>query len=78
LSASGSVDGVLLYIQPDMLLLPGDYPNIVDGMVFEITDEVLTRADEYEAEEYKRVLVPKISRRKIWVYIQADQDSMSR
>ena len=49
MSASGSVDGVLLYIQPDMLLLPGDYHDIVDGMVFEITDEELARADEYGA-----------------------------
>ena len=65
-------------IQPDMLLLPGDYHDVVDGMVFEITDEELARADEYEAEEYKRVLVPAISGSKVWVYIQADQESMSR
>jgi len=68
----------ILYIQLDMLLLPGDYHDIVDGMVFEITDEELARANEYEAEEYKRVLVPTISGGKVWVYIQADQESMSR
>jgi hypothetical protein len=60
------------------ILMPGDYHDIVDGMVFEITDEELVRADEYEAEEYKRVLVPTTSGRKVRVYIQAGQESMSR
>jgi hypothetical protein len=52
-----------------MLLLPGDYHNIVDGMVFEITDEELARADEYEAEMYKRgACTNKIRRKGLGLY----------
>jgi gamma-glutamylcyclotransferase (GGCT)/AIG2-like uncharacterized protein YtfP len=54
-----------------LILIPGESGDLVDGMVFEITDEELLNADDYEAEEYKRVLAPTISGLTVWVYVQA-------
>ncbi|HTE25236.1 gamma-glutamylcyclotransferase family protein [Flavitalea sp.] len=57
-----------------LILIPGDSSDSIDGIVFEITDEELMRADEYEAEDYKRVLVPTISGGNVWVYVEANAD----
>ena len=54
-----------------LILIPGGPHDFIDGMVFEITDEELLQADEYEAEDYKRILVPTNSGPDAWVYIQA-------
>ena len=55
-----------------LILVPGDATDFVDGMVFEITEAELVRADEYEAENYQRVMVPTISGPDAWVYVQAE------
>jgi gamma-glutamylcyclotransferase (GGCT)/AIG2-like uncharacterized protein YtfP len=54
-----------------LILIPGDPGHFIDGMVFEITDEELLLADEYEAENYKRVLVATSAGPDAWVYVQA-------
>jgi gamma-glutamylcyclotransferase (GGCT)/AIG2-like uncharacterized protein YtfP len=54
-----------------LILVPADADDTIDGTVFEISDEELLRADEYEAEDYKRVLVPTTSGGQAWVYVQA-------
>ena len=43
----------------------------VPGMVFEITDAELARADEYEVAAYMRVKAPLASGLKAWVYVDA-------
>ncbi len=43
----------------------------VPGMVFEITDEELASADEYEEDQYRRVEVTLGSGTKAWVYVDA-------
>lgn len=45
---------------------PGD---VVPGVLFEVTEAELASADEYEAEEYKRMLVEFQSGEKGWVYV---------
>ena len=49
----------------------GDDQNRVSGMVFEITDDELARADEYEVREYSRITVELASGRQAWVYVDA-------
>ena len=48
--------------------------NITDevvGIVFDITEEELKQADEYEVEDYKRVQVQLHSGNYSWVYVYA-------
>ena len=53
------------------ILVPGEVKDSVSGTVFEITDQELVLADNYEAEDYKRVLVDTLSGTCVWVYVQA-------
>ena len=46
----------------------GDNDSRVAGTVFEITDEELTSADQYEVEPYERVYTTLASGKKAWVY----------
>ncbi len=46
---------------------PGD---IIDGVVFDITDTELQKADLYEVDDYQRVLVTLLSGKQAWVYVQ--------
>jgi gamma-glutamylcyclotransferase (GGCT)/AIG2-like uncharacterized protein YtfP len=45
--------------------------NRVNGTVFEITDEELAHADEYEVDAYTRVRTTLASGREAWVYVDA-------
>ncbi len=49
----------------------GDPADVVAGTVFRITEQELAAADVYEAEDYRRVLVPLTSGLEAWVYIAA-------
>jgi len=49
----------------------GNDDSRMPGMVFEITDEELARADEYEVAEYMRVPTILASGRQAWVYVDA-------
>jgi hypothetical protein len=45
----------------------------VPGVVFEVTDAELARADRFEAEfAYERVLAPLASGRETWVYVHRE------
>ena len=44
----------------------------VSGTVFEVTDEELLHADQYEVSDYQRVLASLASGRQAWVYVQID------
>jgi gamma-glutamylcyclotransferase (GGCT)/AIG2-like uncharacterized protein YtfP len=47
----------------------------VDGMVFEVTDEELAAADQYEAPaQYEKVFVTLASGARAWVYVHAAAD----
>lgn len=55
-----------------LILHPTDDPaDVVPGVVFRITEQELAAADRYEAEDYRRVLVPLTSGLEAWVYIAA-------
>lgn len=47
----------------------GNIDDKVSGVVFEITYDELLRADEYEVDDYARVLATLASGKKAWVYI---------
>lgn len=47
----------------------GNAEDEVAGMVFSVTKEELLQADEYEVDDYKRVVVPLKSGGSTWVYI---------
>src|SRR5262245_61641694 len=46
----------------------GDNDSRVSGTVFEITDEELDSADQYEVEPYERVFTTLASGKQAWVY----------
>jgi gamma-glutamylcyclotransferase (GGCT)/AIG2-like uncharacterized protein YtfP len=43
----------------------------VAGTVFEVSDDELARADDYEVDAYRRVAVTLASGRDAWVYVDA-------
>jgi gamma-glutamylcyclotransferase (GGCT)/AIG2-like uncharacterized protein YtfP len=49
----------------------GRHDSRVSGTVFEITDDELARADEYEVAAYKRVTAMLASGKQAWVYVDA-------
>ncbi|MBV9514401.1 MAG: gamma-glutamylcyclotransferase [Mycobacteriaceae bacterium] len=54
------------------ILRPTDHPRAeVQGTVFTITEAELAAADEYEVDDYRRVLVPLRSGAQAWVYVFA-------
>ena len=54
-----------------MIAKRGHAADEVTGMVFEITDQELVAADQYEVAEYTRVEVTLKSGLKAWVYVAA-------
>jgi hypothetical protein len=48
----------------------GDERDGVPGVVFEVTDEELLSADEYEVDDYERVLATLASGAAAWVYVR--------
>ncbi|MCS5717961.1 gamma-glutamylcyclotransferase [Herbiconiux sp. CPCC 205763] len=53
------------------LLVADPTADPVSGTVFEITSDELLAADEYEVDDYERVLVPLDSGDEAWVYVFA-------
>ena len=51
-----------------ILVATGDPAHAVAGAVFELTDDDLRRADEYEVDDYRRVEAPLASGGTAWVY----------
>ena len=49
----------------------GDKSDEVTGSVFEISDDELIAADNYEVSNYKRVQIALKSGKSAWVYVQA-------
>lgn len=49
----------------------GNPADGIAGMVFAITEAELAAADEYEVDDYRRVLVQLASGRDAWVYVKA-------
>jgi hypothetical protein len=49
----------------------GDAASRVPGMVFEVTEEELQRADRYEVAAYRRVAVTLASGTQAWAYVDA-------
>ena len=49
----------------------GNPADSVAGKVFAVTPAELAAADEYEVDDYKRVLVTLASGRDAWVYVKA-------
>ncbi|MET9213537.1 MULTISPECIES: gamma-glutamylcyclotransferase family protein [unclassified Nocardia] len=50
-------------------LVPADPDSGVDGTVFALTATDLAAADDYEVDDYTRVLLPLRSGAKAWVYV---------
>jgi hypothetical protein len=49
----------------------GEKEDGIDGVAFEISQEELLLADQYEPEEYKRIDVKLESGKNAWVYVSA-------
>ena len=65
ISASGNdVHPILRYTGRDL--------DEVEGTIFEITKAELQQADDYEVDEYTRVMVSCKSGNSVWVYVAAD------
>ena len=48
----------------------GNSSDLIEGVVYAVTNDELRRADDYETADYKRVLVTLKSGRTSWVYIK--------
>lgn len=48
----------------------GSFNDRIPGMVFEVTEKALNRADRYEGEQYQRILTVLESGRRAWVYVE--------
>lgn len=46
-----------------------DIKDVIEGMIFEITEQELQETDKYEVSDYQRVLETFESGRKAWIYI---------
>ena len=53
------------------ILVPGNTQDEISGMVFEISDDELKRADAYEVEDYKRITARLKSGVEAFVYVKA-------
>ena len=53
------------------ILVPGDADDEISGMVFEISEDELLRADAYEVADYKRIAAPLKSGLTAFVYVKA-------
>jgi len=53
------------------ILVPGNDSDEIPGMVFEISEEELQRADAYEVAEYKRITARLKSGLDAFVYVRA-------
>ena len=53
------------------ILVPGDSSDEIPGTVFEISEEELKRADDYEVEDYKRIAARLKSGLDAFVYVKA-------
>ena len=53
-----------------LIVIPSkDNTDIIEGTVYEISEEDLLLADKYEPEEYKRVKVMLQSGKEAWIYV---------
>ena len=50
-------------------ILSKDNTDIIEGIVFEISEEELLIADKYETDDYKRVKVVLQSGKEAWIYV---------
>jgi hypothetical protein len=53
----------------------GNDADQIDGTVFEITAEELAQSDEYEVDDYKRVIGKMKSGIQAWVYVSASDNA---
>ncbi|GAA4472110.1 gamma-glutamylcyclotransferase family protein [Phytohabitans houttuyneae] len=53
-----------------IVVATGDARDAVAGVVFEVTEEELAAADEYEVDDYARVLATLSSGAHAWVYVR--------
>ncbi|MDX8396646.1 MAG: gamma-glutamylcyclotransferase family protein [Mariprofundaceae bacterium] len=56
-----------------ILQFTGNNSDEIEGKIFEITQEELRQADQYEVEEYVRTEAEFKSGSTAWVYVAADQ-----
>lgn len=56
------------------LICTGNDFDMIEGVVFLVTDAELQKADEYETDAYKRVRVLLQSGNRAWVYVKNDND----
>ena len=54
-------------------ILSNDKNDFIKGVVLEITEEELHVADEYETEDYKRIMVVLESGKESWVYVAVNE-----
>ena len=52
-----------------------NHTDEIPGMVFEITAQELAQSDEYEVDEYQRVLGKLKSGKQAWVYVSASDNA---
>jgi gamma-glutamylcyclotransferase (GGCT)/AIG2-like uncharacterized protein YtfP len=51
------------------LIASNDAADVIEGTVFEISEEELRAADAYEPDNYKRVKITLLSGKAAWIYL---------
>ena len=60
------------------IVVKTDSPNdIIEGIIFEITESELEKTDKYEVSNYKRVLETFTSGQQAWIYVSKQEKSLS-
>ena len=55
-----------------ILRYTGDFSDQVEGIIFQISDDELEQADDYEVDAYKRIEAKFQSGLKAWVYVATE------
>ena len=63
------------YTQYPVIYPTGDLNDVVEGMRYQLTEDELQQADEYEGESYERMEVIPESAKLSWVYVAATSEA---
>jgi gamma-glutamylcyclotransferase (GGCT)/AIG2-like uncharacterized protein YtfP len=63
------------YAQYPVIYPTGDLNDVVEGTRYQVSEDELQKADEYEGESYRRAEVILGSAKLVWVYVAATSEA---
>ncbi|MCX2745567.1 gamma-glutamylcyclotransferase [Mangrovivirga sp. M17] len=65
-----NIDGKNIYSTYPAISKSGNDQDLIDGYLYELTDDELLITDEYEGDEYQRIIITTNSGTEAFVYIE--------